>query len=205
MQTLRTTSPRQQPLPAPPDSPPPTPFVAVGALLLQPRDRDEPVSTIVDRGPWPLFVIVLDDRAAVDRDAGPLFDLLDRPHANRIPMASSRYRWSVDPSGKVLKLALRIHEPTKLNLDIVMPARSLLGVISQLPAEVTFAITTKQHADKLTERVRIRDALHEMVLLVSPALSGNPHDGLAELRRNGQSPAEPPQRQPVDRITDLCL
>ena len=160
-------------------------------MLLQPRDRDEPVSTIVDRGPWPLFVIVLDDRAAVDRGAGPLFDLLDRPHANRIPMAHSRYRWSVDPSGKVLKLALRIHEPTRLNLDIVMPARSLLGVISQLPAEVTFAITTKQHADKLTERVRIRDALHEMVLLVSPALSGSPHDGLAELRRNGQSLGRP--------------
>lgn len=182
MQTAGMTSQRERRQPEAPDNKQPAPLVAVGAVLLQPRDRGEPAGTIVDRGSWPIFVIVLDDRAAADRAAGPLFDLVDRPHANRIPMAHSHYRWSVNRSGAILKLAVRTHEPTRIDLDIVMPARSLLGVLSQLPADATFAITTERHADNLTERVHFRDALHEMVLLVSP---GNWDDGLAELRQSG--------------------
>lgn len=195
MFTLRaTTSPRHHDQPGPAESTPPTPFVAVGALLLQPRDQGEPTSTIVDRGAWPIFVIVLDDLAVVNGSAGPLFDPLDRPRTSQIPVAHSHFRWSVDSSGAVLKLALQIHEPTSVNLDIVMPARALLDVISQLPGDVTFAITTKQHADKLTERVRMCDALHEMILLVCSVQSGAARDGLAELRHNGLSQGEPLRR-----------
>ena len=82
----------------------------------------------------------------------------------------------------MLKLALRILEPTRVDLAIVMPARSLLGVLSRLPADATLAITTKRHADNLTERVHVRDALHEMVLLVR---WGDVDDGLADLRSGG--------------------
>jgi hypothetical protein len=184
MQTVGMTSQRERLQPAALDNMEPAPLVAVGAVLLQPRGRGEPAGTIVDRGSWPIFVIVLDDRAAAGRGAGPLFDLLDRPHANRIPMAHSHYRWSISRSGEMLKFALRTLEPTGIDLDIVMPARSLLGVISQLPADATFALTTERHVDKLTERVHVRDALHEMVLLVKP---GNRDDGLAELRRSAKS------------------
>jgi hypothetical protein len=183
------TSPRERRQPAALGDMALAPLVAVGAVLLQPRPRTEPDGTKVDRGSWPIFVIVLNDRAAADRRAKPLFDLLDRPHANRIPITHSHYRWSVSRSGAMLKLALRSHEPTRIDLDIVMPARSLLGVVTQLPASATFAITTERHADKLTERVHVSDALHEMVLLVSP---GNRDDGLAELRRSGEAEdAEP--------------
>ena len=185
MQTSTPISPGQRRQPTPPDAAPPTPFVAVEALLLQPRDRGGPVATTVDRGPWPILVIVLDDRAAVHPAAKPLLDLLNRPRASRIAIAHSRYRWSVDPVGAVLKFALHTHEPAKSDLDIVMPARPLLGILSQLPPGVTFAVTTKQRADKLTKRVCVRDALHETVLLVSSAQSGNPDDGLAALRRDG--------------------
>jgi len=188
MQTAGMTSQRERLQPPAPDIKQPTPLIAVGALLLQPRDRSERAATSVDRGSWPIFVIVLDDRAAVDEDTEPLFDLLDRPHPSRIAMAHSQYRWSIDRSGAVLRLALRTHEPMTMDLDIVMPARSLLGVLSQLPDDATFAITTKRHADKLTERVHVRDALHEMVLLVSP---GKRDDGLAGLRRRGPDDAAP--------------
>lgn len=181
MQTAGMTSQRERLQPAALDNMQPAPLVAVGAVLLQPRGRGEPAGTIADRGSWPIFVIVLDDNAA-DRCAGPLFDLLDPPHASRIPMVHSRYRWSMSRSGAMLKLALRTHEAPRIDLDIMMPARSLLGVLSQLPSDATFAITTERHADKLTERVHVRDALHEMILLVSP---GNWDDGLAELRRSG--------------------
>lgn len=190
MQTLTRTSPRERAQPAPTEPTTRTPLVAAGALLLQPRDRDEPESTILDRGPWPIFVIILDDGAAVDRGAGPLVDLLESPHASRIPMAHSHYHWSVERSGAVLKLALQTLEPTKLNLDIVMPARSLLGVLSQLPVDTTFAITTKQHAENLTEQVRVCDALHKMILLVGSGQLGSRDDGLAELRRYSDSSAE---------------
>ena len=203
MQTLTTTSPRARPAPA--DSALPTRLVAVEALLLRPRDRAGPVTTIVDRGPWPVFVIVLDDPAIVDPGARPLFDLLDSPHRNRILMVNSRYRWSVDPAGALLTLAVRAHEPTRFDVDIVMPAQPALGIFSLLPRAVTFAITTRRRADKLTERVAIRDALHEMVLLVSATQSGIPGDGLAALRQIGQPSAEQPSRDSVGaRSSGLC-
>jgi hypothetical protein len=190
MQTAEKTSQRERRQPAALDNVQQAPLVAVGAVLLQPRSRIAPAGTIVDRGSWPIFVIVLDDRAAADRRAEPLFHLLDQPHVNRIPMAHSHYRWSMSRSGAMLKLALRSHEPTWNDLDIVMPAQPLLGVLSRLPANATFAITTERHADKLTERVHVRDALHEMVLLVS---QGNRDDGLAELRNSGETEGPEPQ------------
>jgi hypothetical protein len=193
MQTLTTTSPRQWSRPAPAASAP-TRLVAAEALLLRPLDRAGPVTTIVDRGPWPVFVIVLDDPTAIDPGARPLFDLLERSHRSRISIVNSRYRWSVDPAGAVLKLAVRAHEPTRFDVDIVMPAQPALDILSLLPPAATFALTTRQRAEKLTERVAIRDALHEMVLLVSPTQSGNPRDGLAGLCHNGRSSAVQPSR-----------
>ena len=204
MRTLTTTSPRQRSRPAPAVSAP-TRLVAVEALLLRPLDRAGPVTTIVDRGPWPVFVIVLDDPAAIDPGARPLFDLLDSSHRSRISIVNSRYRWSVDPASAVLKLAVRAHEPTRFDVDIVMPAQPALGILSLLPPAATIAVTTRQRADKLTERVAIRDALHEMVLLVSPTQSGNLDDGLAALRHNGQPSAEQPSRDSVGaRSSGLC-
>jgi hypothetical protein len=205
MRTLTTTSPRQRPRPAPADSALPTRLVAVEALLLRPLDGAGPVTTIVDPGPWPVFVIVLDDPATLDPGARPLFDLLDSSHGSRISIVNSHYRWSVDPAGAVLKLAVRAHQPTRFDVEIVMPAQPALGILSLLPPAATFAITTRRRADKLTERVAIRDALHEMVLLVSATQSGIPGDGLATLRQNGQPSAEQPSRDSVGaRSSDLC-
>ena len=150
-------------------------------------------------------MIVLDDPVIVDPGARPLFDLLDSPHRNRILMVNSRYRWSVDPAGALLTLAVRAHEPTRFDVDIVMPAQPALGIFSLLPRAVTFAITTRRRADKLTERVAIRDALHEMVLLVSATQSGIPGDGLAAPRENGQPSPEQPSRDSVGaRSSGLC-
>lgn len=204
MGTLTPTSPRQRSRPAPAASAR-TRLVAVEGLLLRPLDRAGPVTTIVDRGPWPVFVIVLDDPAAIDPGARPLFDLLDSSHRNRISIVNSHYRWSVEPAGTVLKLAVRAHEPTRFDLEIVMPAQPAFGILSLLPPTTTFAITTRQRADKLTERVTIRDALHEMVLLVSPTQSGEAGDGLAALRHNGQPSAEQPSRDSIGaRPSGLC-
>ena len=98
MQTLTTTSPRARPAPA--DSALPTRLVAVEALLLRPLDRAGPVTTIVDRGPWPVFVIVLDDPAIVDPGARPLFDLLDSPHRNRISIGEQPLPLVGGPRGR---------------------------------------------------------------------------------------------------------
>jgi hypothetical protein len=113
-------------------------------------------------------------------------------------MAHSQYRWSMSRSGAMLKLALRAREPTMVDLDIMMPARPLLGVLSRLPANATFAITTVSHADKLTERVHVREALHEMILLVS---QGNRDDGLAELRTSGETEGPEPQRHSPETMS----
>jgi len=166
----------------------PARLAAVEVLLLQPRDRAGPVGSIVDQGPWPVLVVVLEDPAGIDPRAKPLFELLDSPHRNRILMVNSRYRWSVDPSGTVLTLAVRAREPEPFDVDIVMPARTALDIFALLPADVTFAITTKGRAEKVTGRVAIRDALREVVLLVNAAPTGVVRDGL-QLSRFGRSGA----------------
>ena len=156
----------------------PATLVAIGAVLLQPREPTSPAGSISDRGPWPIFVVVLPDRAPLDPGARPLYELLDKPHPNRILLVDGRYRWSVlDPERALLQLAIRAHAPTMFELDIVVPARRLLGVIDALHPGVTFAVTTRRRADKLTERVVVRDALHEMVLLVNRPVSGTSDDG----------------------------
>ena len=70
MQTIGMTSQRERLQPEAPDGQPQAPFVAVGAVLLQPQDRGESAGAVVDRGSWPIFVIVLDDRAATNRGVG---------------------------------------------------------------------------------------------------------------------------------------
>jgi len=183
MQSLEMTSIPDRPLPPAQDGDAKEArFVAVGAVLLKPVDRPEQSATIVNRGAWPIFVIVLDDRAIDDEVAGPLFELLERPHASRIAITHTRFRWSVSRSGDIVTLALQTREPTKIALDIKVPARPLLSILPQLPADAAFAITTKRHADKLTNRVALRDALHEVVLLVN----GSTDDGLADLLRCGE-------------------
>jgi hypothetical protein len=193
MRSPKPTPFAPRPRTTPVDHTMPARLVAVGALLLQPRDPAGPDRSIENRGPWPIFVVVLPDSAPLDPGARALHELLDKPHQNRILVVDGRYRWSVlDPRRALLKLAIHAHAPAVFDVDIVVPARRLLGVIDALCPGTTFAITTMRRASKFNERIVVRDALHEMVLLVNRPALGTHHDGLAAMSGSTRPrPAEP--------------
>jgi len=53
-------------------------------------------------------------------------------------------------------------------MDIVLPARPLLGAVGWLVCGGTVALTTRRHADRLSAGVKIGDALHGLVLVSCP-------------------------------------
>lgn len=181
MQSTTPTQPaHHHPAPGLVDRTRPT-MVAVEAVLLWPRGVGESVTTIDEAGLWPVFAVVLDEREApVAPGARQLFDLLDRPeHADRIAVVDGRCQWTVlDARHAVLKLAVRASAPFHVDLDIVLPARPVLGILDVVARGATVAITTRRHSSRLTGQVDIREALNELVLL-----SCTPSAELATLAR----------------------
>lgn len=151
--------------------PEPTTLVAVEALLLWPNGAPASHST-----KWPILAIVLDEPAAAIPDAArPLFELLDEPkRRSRLTIVSSRCRWTVlnalNGRRTVRKFSVQAYAPVNFEVDILLPARPLVG----LPAHVlgqpthrgaTLALTTREHADQITDGIDFQDALRELVLL----------------------------------------
>lgn len=151
--------------------PRPTTLVAVGALLLWPHGEPTIHSTS-----WPILAIVLDEPAAAILDAvRPLFELLDGPtRRSSVTIVSARCRWTVlnALSGRraVRKLSVRADAPVNFEVNILLPARALFGLpthVFGVPTHggATLALTTRQHADRITEGIDFQDALRELVLL----------------------------------------
>jgi hypothetical protein len=146
-------------------------LIAVEALLLWPRSVGVSAATAQESGLWPVFAVVLDERDP-DEDPGvmPLFDLLDRPeHLERISVVEGRCQWTIiDPRHALLELSVHATAPVQFDVDIILPARSVLGTLALLAKGGTVAITNTRHARKLSERVDIRDALNKLVLFSCP-------------------------------------
>ncbi len=145
----------------------PAVLVALEVLLLWPRGVGAS-ATVAEAGLWPVFVVVVGDRPGLaNASAAPLFDILERPrHGTEIAVVSARCQWSiVDARNALLKVAVRADAPEQFSVDVLVPARRVLGVLDVVARGATIGITTSRHVGTLTGRVDIRQALHEVVLL----------------------------------------
>jgi hypothetical protein len=146
-------------------------LVAREALLLWPRRVGVSVATIQEAGLWPVFAVVLAERDPHDDLAvAPLYDLLDRPeHLDRLSVIDGRCEWTViNPRLALLELAVHATAPVRFSADIILPARPVLSTLSLLAHGGTVAITTERHANSITGRVDIREALNKLVLFSCP-------------------------------------
>ncbi|KAA0015876.1 hypothetical protein [Antrihabitans cavernicola] len=188
--TLTPTTRHLRTIPA--TAPPPAVLVAVEALLIRPRadrTRDGARPASVEE-PWPIFAVVLADRKAPAVGAArALFDLLDK--TKQVTIEQCHYAWStVDAQRALIRLAVRACAPVPFEVDIVLPAQPVLGILAPPNRDATLAITTSRRADRLRNSVDLRTVLDEVVLLSKPASVGT--DGLdALLRRTGAHVHDP--------------
>jgi len=143
-------------------------LVALEVLLLWPRGVGPSPVTAEEAGRWPVFVLVVGERPRAEiPSAEPLFDLLDAPRlGGEMALVTGHCRWSiVDPRNALLKVAVRAQAPRRFELDVLVPARRVLGVLDVVARGATIGVTTSRHVGKLTGRVDIRQALHELVLI----------------------------------------
>lgn len=147
-------------------------LVALEVVLLWPRGVREPAATIEEASLWPVFVIVVADRQEDDSEqVRPLFELMDQPRPEgQLTVVGARCRWSVlDPRNALLRLAVRGDAPVRFAMEVLVPARRVLGVLDVVARGATIGITTVGRAGRLSSRgVDIRKALDEVVLLSSP-------------------------------------
>jgi hypothetical protein len=146
-------------------------LVAVEALLLWPNG-----SSTNHSATWPIVAIVLDRPAASIPDAvRPLFELLDRPEQrSRVTVVRSRCQWTVlnalNGRRTVRKFSVRAYAPVNFEVDILLPARPLLGLPTHVLGQpthggATLALTTRQRAEQITDGIGFQNALRELVIL----------------------------------------
>jgi hypothetical protein len=141
--------------------------VAIEVLLLWPRGVGGPAATVDEAGLWPVFAMVVAEPP--DQDAGtarPLFELLDEPGPSVVAAETS---WSViDPARALLGMTVRGVVPVEFGLRVLLPATRVLGVLDVVAGGATIGITTRYRAGRLRDRVDIRAALDDLVLLSCP-------------------------------------
>jgi hypothetical protein len=145
----------------------PAVLVATEAVLLWPREVGSP-ATVDEAGRWPVFVLVVNERARPDIPAAaPLLDLVDRPqHGSEPAVVAARCRWSVVVArNALLRVAVRAEVPVRFAAEILVPSRQVLGVLDVVARGATIGLTTERHAATLGERVDIRRVLQHVVLL----------------------------------------
>jgi hypothetical protein len=145
--------------------------VAIEVLLLWPRGVAGPVTTAEEAGRWPVFAMVVTEPPGDAADgAQPLFDLLDRPKGAGEPtVVAAETAWSVlDRPNALLGLAVRGVAPVRFRLRVLLPSAQVLGILDVVARGATIGITTRRRAARLRERVDIRTALSDLVLLSCP-------------------------------------
>jgi hypothetical protein len=156
-------------------------IVATEAVLLWPRGLAKQAVNNPGPGLWPILAVVLsDENATTDRSVRKLYDLVGRRCGpGQVTVLQGRCLWSVVRGwDALLRLTVRASAPTNLKVDIVLPARPLHGALAWLACGGTVALTTRQHANRLSAGVNVRDALHGLVLVSCP-----PSPELAALAR----------------------
>lgn len=145
--------------------------VATEVLLLWPRGVAETPATAAEAGLWPVFAMVVTEPPDYEAgDARPLFDLLARPKRDGEPtVVAATASWAVlDPGHALLALTVRATVPVRFDLRIVVPAGQVLGILDVVARGATIGITTRQRADRLRDRIDIRAALRDLVLVSCP-------------------------------------
>ncbi len=153
------------------DRPRQTMTAATDVVLLWPRGLAKQAVSNPGPGLWPLFAVVLcDENATTDLSVRKLYDVLGgRGSSRKVTVLAGRCLWSVVPGrDPLLRLAVRASTPVKLEVDVALPARPLLGAVGWLACGGTVALTTRRHANRLSTGVNVRDALHGLVLVNSP-------------------------------------
>lgn len=139
-------------------------MVAVEVIVLRPPD----LATRTEAGPWPVLAIVLDEpNELAEPSVRPLFELLDESaRVDRIAVVAARRHWTPPgPTDSLVRLAVQVIAPVRCDLDVILPAGIPLGSTGLLADGPTIALTNRTHANRLPERVHVRDALAELVLL----------------------------------------
>jgi hypothetical protein len=141
--------------------------VATEVLLLWPRGVATTPVTVDEAGLWPVFAMVVAEPPAEDAGtARPLFRLLDEPGP---AVVAAETTWSVLDSGRALLcLTVRGVAPVECAVRVLLPAASVLGVLDVVASGATIGITTRDRAARLRDRVDIRGALDDLVLLSCP-------------------------------------
>ena len=153
-------------------------LVAVGDLLLWPQSVGDRVVTTREAGRWPAFALVVGERSDLrDSPARGLLELLaDAPRLAESLVVSGRSRWTVvDPVRALLRLRLRVEEPA-FDVEVLVPARRLVGLLSAVAQGVPIGLTTNRQLHALGSTVDIRRVLRHVVVVRCPA-----EPGLAEL------------------------
>ncbi|HEY7595393.1 MAG TPA: hypothetical protein VH969_19740 [Actinophytocola sp.] len=141
--------------------------MATEVVLLWPRGVGSP-ATIDEAGLWPVFVLVVGDRQRADVPAAaPLLDLVNQHRQeNELAVVAAGCRWSVvDARNALLKVTIQAQAPRRFEVEILVPARRVLGMLEVAARGATIGVTTTRQANNLGERVDIRQALHRVVLL----------------------------------------
>lgn len=144
--------------------------VAIEVLLLWPRGVAGPVTTAEEAGRWPVFAMVVTEPPGDAGAARPLFDLLDRPKGDGEPtVVTAETAWSVlDQANALLGLTVRGTAPVRFGLRVLLPSAQVLGILDVVARGATIGITTRRRAARLRDRVDIRTALRDLVLLSCP-------------------------------------
>lgn len=154
-------------------------LVAVGDLLLWPQSVGDRLVTTREADTWPAFVLVVGERRDLrNSPARGLMDLLaGTREAGDPPVFSGRSRWTVvDPVKTLLRLGLHVEEPVAFEVDVLVPARRLAGLLSSVARGTPVALTTNRHLRSLGSDVDIRRVLQHVVVVRCP-----PAPDLAEL------------------------
>lgn len=92
-------------------------------------------------------------------------------------IVSGRSRWTVvDPVRALLRLRLHVEEPAAFDVEVLVPARRLVGLLPAVAQGVPIGLTTNRRLHALGSTVDIRTVLRHVVVVRCPA-----EPGLAEL------------------------
>ncbi len=139
--------------------------VAVEVVLLRPRGA----TAAEDAGRWPVFAMVVTEPPG-GAAAHPLFALLDRPRRDGEPtVVAAETAWAVlDEENALLRLTVRGTAPVRFELRVLLPSAQAPGVLDVVARGVTIGITTRRRSAGLRDRVDVRTALRDLVLLSCP-------------------------------------
>lgn len=154
-------------------------MVAVGELLLWPQSVGHGAVTREEAGGWPAFALLVGERRdLLTTRARLLFDLLAEARRSAEPVVmTGRWGWTVvDPVKALLRLSLQVHDPAPFDVDVLVPAERVLGLLPVVARGAPIGLTTRRHAHDLGGCVDVRAVLRRAVLV-----RGQPVPGLAEL------------------------